>query len=191
MLRKFQWWRFHKLLSIKSPSCTYLQNRALIYKTEHSWHSELFTHQIRFLVNYPFHSCWYYLLPPAAFSPSSEGIGVWPWMAKKGHAATLWPLSPPGWGEEREEKDKTRALGWGQFNRTAKEANNSNNNTDKNILKQQNTQSNSLSLPDAQCPPETQLTSPHPAPPPRTEHGSTWYRFVWPVWVSQLSCVPS
>lgn len=66
MFRKIQWWRFHKLFSIKSPSCAYLQ-------TECSWHSGLFTHQIRFPANYLFRFCLYDLLPPSAFSPSWEG----------------------------------------------------------------------------------------------------------------------
>jgi len=79
---------------------------------------------------------------------------IWPWPATKDHAAGLLLLPPLGWGGECKEKAETHGSGYGQFNRTAKEANSNNNNTDEqSIQKQRNAWNNSLSPPH-----------PHPAP---------------------------
>jgi len=71
---------------------------------------------------------------------------LWPLPATQDHhALALPPLPPLGWGGEREEKGKTRGSGWGQFNRTANEANSNNSNTDKKNIQNSGTHAATLS----------------------------------------------
>jgi len=87
------------------------------------------------------------------------------WFRSDWQQRTTWLLycPSPWWGGEDNEKKKAKPFGMGeeQFNRTAKEANSNYSNIDKKIVQNQgNTQSSSLSPPNARGTPEQQLTSP-------------------------------
>jgi len=81
------------------------------------------------------------------------GVVVWPWLATKGHKVTLSPLPPLGWEGEWKEKGKTHRLGYGHFNRTAKEVNSNNNSADKKNI-QNKTVKCTERLSPASAPPE-------------------------------------
>ena len=126
-------------------------------------------------------------------------VAVWLWPAAKGHAVTLWPLLPLGWGGEWKEKGKNILVGQDKGSLTeqqtkAKTNSNNNNNTYKENTqnKQRNAQSNS------HCPVPHVLLSrgSHPPAqlPPHPEPSMTRYQIpcsVWPGWVSLPGCVPS
>jgi len=92
----------------------------------------------------------------------------------------LSSLLPVGLGGEENQKKMAKLVGLDKdsLTETAKQANSNNNNTDKNIQKQGNTQSNSLSLPEDERAPEERLTFPQPAPPLSTDHDGTPFCLV-------------
>jgi len=85
----------------------------------------------------------------------------------------LSPLLQVGWEESWKKKEKL--VGW-QFNRTAKEANNNNNNADQKNIQSKETHCAVCSHPMPRALPSSDSLLPARCPHLNTKHDITWYR---------------